>query len=95
MVWTSEDEVDESENQLLTSLNDPLEAGDPDGKDRPPRYASASDFSFLPKDLKIITDGGPGTSLRCYSGLRSCTDTQPRPTGCGGVSLLSTGTQHQ
>jgi hypothetical protein len=84
MVWTSEDEVDESENQLLISLKDPLDAGDPDAKDRPPRYASASDFSFLPKDLKIITDGGPGA--RTVSSIFVCRTDTPSTIGCGGVS---------
>lgn len=88
MAFDSDDEKEGAENQLLTSLENPLDAGDPDGSDRPPRYASASDFSFLPKDLKIITDGGPGTSLTqaCVSLIEYICLTHSDATGCGGVS---------
>jgi hypothetical protein len=39
---------------------DPFDAGDPDATGKPARYASLQDFHFLPTELKIITDGGPG-----------------------------------
>lgn len=92
MAYTSDAEAEGAENQLLTGLDDPLDAGDPDGKDRPPRYASASDFSFLPKDLKIITDGGPGafalSSLPSWQYIALIELIQLA--GCGGVGLDGT-----
>lgn len=46
----------------MLNVADPFDAGDPDT--RVQRYASLKDFDFLPRELQIITDGGPGKSLK-------------------------------
>lgn len=56
-----------SSNDLETKMlrvADPFDAGDPDTDGRPARYASLADFHFLPTELKIVTDGGPGALLQ-------------------------------
>lgn len=49
-----------SSDEHVFRFADPFDAGNPDALGKPARYASLSDFDYLPTKLKIVTDGGPG-----------------------------------
>ena len=74
--------------QRLLSLQ-PLGGDDDDNEhqDQPARHVKLGDFSFLPKELHLTTDAGPGRTdaTRCENGLNLADSKLPLASGCGGV----------